>query len=346
VAFWVVRAGRYGEREDVALEQNIVTGGWLAMPDLTNIQAKPDIERIFREAYPERSKIISNQVGQLWAFHDRIQTGDLIALPLKKQPAIAIGTVSGPYTYRPDLPEDARHTRPVRWINKVLPRTAIDSDIRFSLGSSLTVFQVQRNDAEKRMRALISGKAPPTTHTPTTTLDTKEATGESVSDAMQDIEQYARDQITEHILRKFKGHGLANLVSEILKTQGYYTHVSPVGADGGVDIIAGRGPMGFDSPKLCIQVKSGQDPIDVKPLRELHGILKTFGADQGLMVAWGGYKDTALKEARQHFFQLRLWTSQELVEALLENYHKLPPGMQNDLPLKRIWALVPTETEA
>ena len=36
--------------------------------------------------------------------------------------------------------------------------------------------------------------------------------------------------------------------------------MSPEGPDGGVDICVGKGPMGFDSPKLRVQVKSSDDP--------------------------------------------------------------------------------------
>ena len=41
------------------------------------------------------------------------------------------------------------------------------------------------------------------------------------------------------------GHGLATLVNAILEAQGDTTHQSPEGPDKGVDIVAGRGPMGF-----------------------------------------------------------------------------------------------------
>ena len=68
-----------------------------------------------------------------------------------------------------------------------------------------------------------------------------------------DIPQYAEDRIREFIEQKFKGHGLSRLVDAVLKAIGYTTAVSPPGPDGGVDIVAGRGPMGFDPPRLCVQ---------------------------------------------------------------------------------------------
>jgi len=68
--------------------------------------------------------------------------------------------------------------------------------------------------------------------------------------------------------------------------------------------------------------------------------MKDFRADQGLLVSWGGFKSTVLSDARRHFFDIRLWDSGSLVQALLENYAPLSDDLQAELPLKRIWALV------
>ena len=158
-----------------------------------------------------------------------------------------------------------------------------------------------------------------------------------LDDEAPDIEQLARDQTRTYIGRKFCSHDLARLVSLVLEAQGYRTQLAPEGADGGIDIVAGRGSMGFDSPRLCVQVKSSSDPIDAKPLRELQGVMTSCGAELGLLVSWGGFKSTVLKEARHLFFKVRLWDADDLVENLLEHYSNLPKELQSELPLKRIW---------
>ena len=98
--------------------------------------------------------------------------------------------------------------------------------------------------------------------------------------------------------------------------------------------------MGFDPPRLCVQVKSSSSPMGVSVLRELQGVMTNFNADQGLLVSWGGYRSSVISEARRLFFQIRLWDAGDLVKALLENYEKLSDSMQAELKLKRIWALV------
>ena len=101
--------------------------------------------------------------------------------------------------------------------------------------------------------------------------------------------------------------------------------------------------MGFESPRLCVQVKSGDDPVDVTVLRELRGVMDSYNAERGLIVAWGGYKQTAIKEARELFFKVRRWDQTDLVRAVQEVYEELDDQLQAELPLKRTWVLVVDE---
>ena len=334
MAIWLVRAGKHGEREEDALSGNQAVIGWEEVGDMSVASTREELSEMVRETYPaDGQNTITNWVGQLWAFRERIQVGDLIVLPLKRRSAIAIGRCTGPYEFHPD--SDVRHTRPVRWIRTDLPRSAFDQDLLYSLGAFLTVCQITRNNAEERIRAVVEERAV----RPATDL------GEPVStpteaNAPIDLTQYADDQLLNFIEQKFKGHGMAQLVEGVLKATGYITSLSPPGPDGGVDIIAGRGSLGFEGPRLCVQVKSSSSPISVDVLRSLHGTMKAFGADQGLLVAWGGFKDTVRSEAKNQFFSIRLWDSGQLIRSVLENYERLSPEIQAMLPLKRIWVLV------
>jgi restriction system protein len=335
MSVWLVRAGRTGENEQIALEHGIVTIGWNELPDLSSISERHELTSLYQEIYPNAGAgRVSNQVGQIWAFKARIRTGDLAVLPLKTQSAIAIGRVSGDYEFRSDLGASVKHTRKVDWIRTDIPRTAFDQDLLYSFGAFMTVCQVKRNNAEGRIHAMLSGK-----HVPQPSID-DDANGDEMSSGVLDIEQAAQDQILEHIQRRFAGHDLAKLVDAVLTAEGYLTRVSPPGPDGGVDILAGSGPMGFDAPRLCVQVKSSASPADVNILRGLQGILQNFQAGQGLLVCWGGFKSSVLAEARQAFFTIRLWDSGDLLRAIVRNYDKFSDELQAELPLKRIWTLV------
>jgi restriction system protein len=142
---WLVRAGRLGEREVLALEDNIAVIGWLELPDLATVDTRESLMTLLQQAYPDANpKRLLNWRGQIWAFLRTISEGDLVVLPLKGTSAVAIGQVTGSYSYRPDLPLDARHTRSVKWLRPDLPRTAISQDLLYSLGAFLTVCEIKR----------------------------------------------------------------------------------------------------------------------------------------------------------------------------------------------------------
>ena len=84
--------------------------------------------------------------------------------------------------------------------------------------------------------------------------------------------------------------------------------------------------------------------VGVNLLRELQGVMKNFGAQQGLLISWGRFRDSVLAEAIRLFFDIRLWGAGELVKTLLENYERLLESFQVELPLKPmkpIWVLIP-----
>ena len=342
MALWLVRAGRNGERQDFCLSHGVSVIGWNEIPDLTQFKERSDLDQFYRNLNPDKnSNQVGSQVGQLWAFAQKIQNGDLIALPLKGQDAVAIGKVTGNYKYESANPEDAKHTRPVTWLVADAPRGKFDGDLLHMLGALGTVRRIQRNQAEERIRAISQGRSAPPIGTKVAVEDVPDDSSDSLSDF--DLAEIAARQIREHIARKFAGHRLADLVDAILKAQEYQTQVSEPGPDGGVDIIAGRGSMGFDSPKLCVQVKSGDSQQDVKVFRELKGVMKDHGAEQGLFVSWGGFRRTVIAEEKRAYFEVRLWNAEALVEAVLRHYDQFSEDIKADLPLKRIWTLVNEE---
>ncbi|MYC07047.1 MAG: hypothetical protein F4X57_07745 [Chloroflexi bacterium] len=107
------------------------------------------------------------------------------------------------------------------------------------------------------------------------------------------------------------------------------------GPDGGADILAGSGALGFDSPKLCVQVKSGASPVRIPDYNRLQGNVHGFGADYGLLVSLSGFTKPVLDENRRSFFEIRLWDGSQLVERLLDTYDDLPQEIREVIPLEK-----------
>jgi restriction system protein len=334
---WVVKGGRVGERETRILDKSVLGIGWEEMPDLSKIATRQEMEDLYGRTYPDaKRERKSNHVGQLWAFRQTMQVGDLAVVPLKTQSAIAVGKVSSDYEYRTDLGGDMVHTRGVRWKKTDFPRSAFDQDLLYSFGAFMAVCQVTRNNAEERIRAVVEGKKAHETG-----LEASDTQAEITG--LSDIEQGAKDQVLKHLSQRFRGHELARLVEALLMAQGMKTKASAPGPDGGVDILAASGPLGLDTPRLCVQVKSSDSPVDVTVFRGLVGTMQAYGAEQGLLVAWGGFKKTVRQEAATAFFRVRLWDASDLLNALFEYYERLPATIRAELPLKRIWALAMEE---
>ena len=337
MAVWVVHGGSYGEREGEALDNGILTIGFGIVEDLSGLNTREEIRNSVQQARPDAtSKQISSYAGQVFAFKERIMAGDLVVMPRKGKPTIAIGEISGEYQFRPGV-EDLCQGRAVKWINPNVPRTALADDLRNSLGSAMTVSQPRAEDAENRLRGLAKGDL--STSGSSHAVGNQEVSDEE-SESLLNLTNLGTNQIRDFVGTRFKGHKFTRLVGEVLKIQGYSVEVAPAGPDGGVDIVAGTGPLGFDPPRVCVQVKSGVQEVDVHVLRQLAGVIKKFGADFGLLVSWGGFNTAAKREARESaYFNLRLWDAETFLEQLYDNYDELPSVFKAELPLKRIWVL-------
>ena len=327
---WLARAGRTGEDEAVALELGLAIIGFNDIPDLTDVSdSKAVLDRVWQASPGETANRNRNRASQLNAFRLRMQEGDIVALPLKTRPGrVALGRVTGPYRYR-SIDGVTRHTRPVKWMAPDLLRSAFGQDLLYSLGAFLTVCRIERNDAQRRMAAILNGSRDPGIEAAEKVPGPTDAAEELESDIQPtfDVAQTARDQILEHIRSRFPGHEFARLVEAVLQAEGYFTQRSPAGPDGGVDILAGRGSLGFEGPKLCVQVKATAGPVDVTVLRSLVGTMQSFSADQGLLVSWGGFTRDLEREARQSFFSVRLWHADDLVKGVCLNYDPRNKGL-------------------
>jgi restriction system protein len=339
---WLVRAGAHGEQEDLALQERIACVAADDVPDLAPHKTRVAIEQVLREVHPaDGNGRIRNNAAQLHAFAHGIAKGDLVVLPLKTRAQIALGRLTGEYKFRTDLGPGARHTRPVKWVRTDVSRTTFGQDLLYSFGAFMTVCRISRNDAGTRIQAVLDGQPDPGL----AESDVPDNEGSEEVAGERDVEVDAGDQILRYVIQHFKGHEMARLVDAVLRAEGYHTKLSPAGPDGGVDILASRGSLGLDGPRLCVQVKSSEAPADVKILRELQGSMARFKAEHGLLVSWGGLTNPADREARDSFFSVRVWDSRELLQAVFRNYDRLAEDVRAELPLKRVWALVPERME-
>lgn len=343
---WVIRSGRYGERDDWAIQNGYSGGGWREIPDLTAVSSRGEIDSIVQDAYPQDSDgARTNVTAQLWALRERIAVGDLLAMPMKTTRQIALGRVSSTYRYLAKNEPGYRHVVDVDWQRQV-PRSAIKQDLLYTLGSALTIFSPSRNNAVARLEHVLATGEDVGSHGlqgPRASVTVARPSAPAQPDVVDepesqpDIDMIARDQITARIAEEFSGHSFAHLVAELLRAEGFDAEEAPPGADGGIDITAGRGLLGLESPKLIVQVKTPQ--IGSEVVSQLNGLVHTHGADYGLLATWSGLSKPARDAVKHQRFRVKVWESDDVVDALLRNYEKLPEEITERVPLRRVWML-------
>ena len=334
---WVVRAGRRGEYEETFLSQSLAG----ILFDLGQSGAGFKDRESLREHMRARSSAderrTRNWANQVWSFINEIRSGDMIVLPRKSPRNVNVGRVSGDYEYREE--SEVPHVGPVEWERQEIPRSDVDQDLLNSLGGLATVFRVRARNAESRIAGMLdknfSGDAP---------ADLEPGSTASGDDELKvDLEEQINDRIIDRIRQRFSGARLEYLVAEILRASGYHALETRRGPDGGIDVVAGQGDMGFGQPRLCVQVKSGRSPVDLPDYNRLQGSIGSFGAEHGLLVSLGDFTRPVRNENERSFFQIRLWGPNDLVDKLLETYDELPADIRSEIPLRNRRILVETE---
>ena len=338
MSLWLVRAGRHGEFEKKFLEDGKIFLTWGEVKqDLSKLLDKDSLRGLLEETYPDAPKgRITNNRGQIWAFVNRLNLGDWVVLPSKHKPAIHVAEIVSDYVFDPNAESPYNHYRAVKWIECDIPRSNFDQDLLHSFGAFMTVCQISRNDAEKRVRDMATKGWK---SSPGTIISNDDDSTDADTSDLTDISQAARDQIAKLIIARFSGHGMATLVDAVLRAQGYATYKSPEGPDKGVDILAAPAPLGFGDPRICVQVKSGDTPVDRPTLDQLIGTMQNVHASHGLLVSWGGFKSSVDKEEAAQFFRVRLWDQDDLIDQVLKHYGELPEEICTELPMKRIWVI-------
>ena len=298
---------------------------------------KKDLKEKLEEIYPDvKQNTVSNWSTQIFAMAKKMKVGDWVILPSKRTSTIHIGKISSDYKFCPTNEMPYKHVRDVDWFATDIPRSNFDQDILYFFGAFLTICQITRNDAERRIKEMSDNNWKVPTLNPVLINDNDSNNDESIG---TNLEEAIYDTISKYIIRKFKGYRMEELVEEILRAKGFTVYHSKQGADGGKDILAAAGEMGFSSPKICIQVKSQENPIDRSILDQLGGVMNNVGAEYGLLVSWSGFKESVMREEGKQFFKIRLWDSNDVIKELFNNYEKLSASIRSEILLKQIWVL-------
>jgi restriction system protein len=340
---WVVRGGNHGQSEEFNLERGRATIGWPEIGDLTSYSSREAVRHLVDDAYPgDHPGRLAVSAGQLWAFRQAVQQGDLVLMPLKTKPGyLAFGRCVGEYSFDSTAPGDRRHFLPVDWQPEHVSRAVLKDDLLAMVNGAMTVFSPSRNNAAVRLEAVAAGGIDPGSGVPMPSNNPAPAPAPSFG--LLDPPQLPtldaiRDRVRTRIVENFGQHKLTHLVADILTALGFVCEVSPAGPDQGIDIRAGRGPLGLDAP-IIVEVKSEPTSVSAQVMRGLHSAMIKNSAPQGLLVAMGGITGPAKKEFESLRSVIQVWDAETLLDQLFATYHLLPESTKAGLPLRQVWVL-------
>ena len=74
---WVIRSGKFGERDHEALERGLSGGGWEEFPDLTPLTTREEIAEVVEQVYPGAKKgtIVAVTPADSWGVMESVLYG-------------------------------------------------------------------------------------------------------------------------------------------------------------------------------------------------------------------------------------------------------------------------------
>lgn len=321
---WMVRAGNDNELADVVSERDLVAIGWPEVGDLSGLRTREAIKERYREAYPDHSeRRLANSAGQLLRFACEISENDYVLTYVKASREMLIGRIIGPYEYRKDpILDHYPHIRRVEWLTRI-SRDDFGPTARRSMAGRSTVFNL--DDYFAQIQAFALGKEP--------VIDEQ---GELPF--YDDVKAQA-DELIADLISHLDPYDFQDLVAAVLRAMGYCAISSSPGPDRGVDIVAHPDSLGFEHPRIKVQVKHKQSSSGGPDMRNFVATLHQ--GDSGLFVSTGGFTSEARYAAEVAQKPIALLDRDGFIRLLLENYETLDPEFKAKVPLRRVW--VPAE---
>lgn len=326
---WMVRAEVQGRYFEEFKTNSIVAVGWVDVGDLSPLKTREDFSRAVTKAYPDfkPGKII-NSVGQLHRFAREIKINDRVLTYDPSERVYLVGTIVSEYEYLPSILADDPNVRRVKWEGTVL-RDSLSIPTRNTLGSILTLFLLSpeaSKEIEERLSSALTNIVKP--------IEFEEIETLQVDDLYKDIQIKAFEFIKDKVSR-LDWEEMQELVAGLLRAMGYKTRISPSGPDRGKDIIASPDGLGFEDPRIIVEVKHRSQAMGSQEVRSFLG--GRHHGDRGLYVSTGGFSKDARYEAERAQIPLTLMDIDDLVKSILDHYQNMDADAQRLVPLRKLY---------
>ena len=331
MAVWVVRAGEGGKIIEQVKKLGVVAIGWEQMGDCSGYTTREDFRDAYRRTRPDETNAyrIGIQSGQIYRFIREMQVGDTVMTPDGATREMLIGEVTGEYEFAPGRIDDRFvQLRAVNW-KRTVSRDEMSSGLRAATAGLLTIFSIDGFDEE--IRRLLEGA-------PTPTPDAQDVTPQV---SFYEDTRARADELISDIIARIDPYDFQDLVAAVLRAMGFRTTVSPPGPDRGTDIVAHPDALGFEEPRIRVQVKHTKGSTGAPDIRNFRSVLAP--GEKGLFVSTGGFSPDARREPDRAGAPLTLMDRDRFVDLLTEHYEQMEPEYQAMVPLRKVYIPVKTE---
>lgn len=180
------------------------------------------------------------------------------------------------------------------------------------------------------------------------TKDSKTQETEDIDVTDTQIQQATIDELTAQAndgigkyLDTIDEYKFQDLCAALIRVMGYHIDfIAPRGKDGGIDIVAYKDPLGFEKPRLKIQVKKRieTNKNNTDEIKILKSVLHK-GEDIGIFITGSTFTKDARTFARLSDIHIKLIDRTDLIDLWKSNYHKFTDAEKSLLPLKPIYFL-------
>ena len=334
--FWMVRAGEAGYMASEFAEKSVVAVGWSEAGDLTGIGTLDEMrERVARSFNGMSRGAMINSAGVLHKLRTVMQVGDRVMTYDPERREYLMGRVEGKYEYRPDLFSEYPNLRKVHWEGSV-SRDDLSTTSKNTLGSTLTLFEPGQDVLTELTTAMRGvGRQHPRAAEDGGPVEEEEESEVILRDTLSRAHEFIKDRILS-----LSPEDMESLAAALLRAMGYKTRVTPKGPDQGRDVVASPDGLGFQSPRIIVEVKHRlRTAIGADLIRGFIGGLRS--GDRGLYISTGGFTKEARYEADRSNVPITLVDSDYLATLVVEHYDAFDTEGRSLVPLRRVYWPLP-----
>lgn len=323
---WMVRAGEGGEVID-DFARGFIALGWHELTDLSSVTTREMIRDLYLRIYPShKAGQSSGAIAMIFKFRSVMRPGDKLVSYDPRTREYLVGTIDSDYFYDPSQIPQYPHLRRAAWEGRV-SRDRLPVSSRSSLNPALTVFSLSDEVWASIASAFGAEATTPVQPVAEEKAELEESRRETVATALELI----KDQVM-----RLDDSEVEQLTAALLRAMGYQTRVTPKGPDRGVDIFASPDGLGFQEPRIKVEVKHrSRTAMGSHELRSFLGGLRE--GDRGLYVSTGGFTKEAGYEAERSKIPVTLLDLDQLVSSIVTHYESFDIEGRALLPLVRVY---------